>query len=106
MTPIEALTERVNALEASIIQMQQNLTQTNTKADNAISIINAINPYTDTKRAYYGETEKTFYEVPLGYVTVYFDNYEGSYSVKRIEDRVIVYFDALLYETNVTISVQ
>jgi len=68
--------------------------------------IEAITPYTDTKTAYYGETEKVFYNVPQGNITVFWDNYNGDYSVQRIEDRVTVSFDTLENDTNITIIVQ
>ena len=65
-----------------------------------------LTPYVETKIGYYGETEKTFYNVPEGNVTVFFDNYNGSYSVNRIEDRLTVSFDALENETDITIQIQ
>ena len=69
--------------------------------------ISDITPYTETKTGYYGEREKTFYDVPMGNVTVLFDNYNGNYSVGRIADRVTVCFDdALRDTTNITISVK
>ena len=64
-----------------------------------------LTPYTETKTAYYLEKEKTFYDVPNGNLTVYFDNYNGSYSVSRIANRVTVSFDTLTESTNITISV-
>ena len=67
--------------------------------------IEEVTPYTKSLRAYYRETEKVFYNVPEGNVTVFFDNYSGAYSVKRIEDRLIVSFDALEQETKITISI-
>ena len=65
-----------------------------------------LTPYTDTKTAYYGETEKTFYDVPAGNVTVFIGGYSGSYSVERIENRLTVRFDAITKQADVTISVQ
>ncbi len=67
--------------------------------------VSDITPYKQTLTAYYGETEKTFYNVPGGNVTVYFDNYDGVYSLDKIEDRLIVSFDALEHETQITISI-
>lgn len=63
-------------------------------------------PYKATQTAYYGEKEKNFYNVPQGILTVYFDNYTGSYSVERIDDRLTVSFDTLENDTNITIIVQ
>jgi hypothetical protein len=66
--------------------------------------ISAITPYTQTKKGYYGETEKVFYGVPQGNVTVFCDA-ENTYS--RIEDRLIVKFtDALTDTVDITIMVQ
>ena len=62
-------------------------------------------PYTETKTAYYNETEKTFYDVPEGTVSVLFDNYSGAYNTKRAGNRVTVLFDALKETTKITISI-
>lgn len=71
---------------------------------NLSSRISAITPYTQTKKGYYGETEKVFYGVPQGNVTVFCDA-ENTYS--RIEDRLIVKFtDALTDTVDITIMVQ
>ena len=67
--------------------------------------INALTPYTATQTGYYGESEKVFYGVPNGNVSVFFDGYSGDYSVSRIEDRLTVSFDSLDKETAITISV-
>lgn len=69
--------------------------------------VSDITPYTETKTAYYGETEKTFYGVPEGNVSVFFSNFNGVYSVYRSADRLLVIFEtALTGATNITISVQ
>ena len=68
--------------------------------------IESVTPFKETKTAYYGEKEKTFYNVPSGNVSVFFTNYNGSYSVNRIGDNLFVTFDALERETNITISIQ
>lgn len=67
--------------------------------------VSNITPYTETKKAYYGEKEKTFYNVPNGNVSVFFSNYNGSYSVVRIDDRLVITFDILTEETDITISI-
>lgn len=67
--------------------------------------VDEITPYTETKTAYYNESEKTFYNVPEGNISVFFDNYNGQYSLSRVSDRVIVSFDTLAQATNITISV-
>lgn len=68
--------------------------------------IGDITPYKETKIAYYGETEKTFYNVPQGNLSVFFDNYNGSYNVSRLNDTVTISFDALENDTNITIMIQ
>ena len=104
--------ENVNITGAidNLSQQVSSLEETQTEQANSISELNdeveELTPYTDTKTGYYGETEKTFYNVPEGNVLVFFDNYSGSYSVNRVEDRLTVSFDALDKETNITISVQ
>ena len=62
-------------------------------------------PYTETKTAYYGESEKVFYDAPNGNTTVFFDNYNGDYSVNRNENGLTVSFDTLTADTNITISI-
>ena len=64
------------------------------------------NPYTETKTAYYNETEKTFYGVPAGDVSVNFGNYHGDYSINRVSDRVTVSFNVLTESTSITITVK
>ena len=73
-------------------------------AGNRQSISN-ITPYTETKTAYYGEREKSFYDVPMGNITILFSNYNGNYSVGRIAGKVTVSFDVLNNQTDITISV-
>lgn len=66
--------------------------------------ISDITPYTQTKYGYYGETEKVFYGVPSGNVTVFCD---VDNSITRIEDRLIVKFaERLADTTEITIMVQ
>lgn len=65
-----------------------------------------VTPYTETKTGYYGESEKTFYGVPEGHVTVLFGNYNTNYSVNRVSDRVTVSFDTLTEQTDITINVK
>lgn len=66
--------------------------------------ISSITPYTATKYGYFGETEKVFYDVPNGNVTV-FCNVDNTF--ERIEDRLIVKFaDRLADTTEITVMVQ
>lgn len=69
--------------------------------------INSITPFTETKRGYYGEIEKVFYNAPDGNTTIFFDNYSGDYDVKRIENRLTVSFPERLTDaTDITVMVQ
>ena len=68
--------------------------------------IDGITPYTETKTAYYNESEKTFYGVPEGNIRVLFSNYNEDYVVSRVADRVTVSFTKLTDTTNITIEVK
>lgn len=69
--------------------------------------IKEITPYTATQTAYYGESEKVFYDVPQGNITVFWDNYVGDYSVQRVDGGVTVSFDTLtVAEATISIMVQ
>jgi len=71
------------------------------------SRVSAITPYEQSKEAYYGEIEKVFYGVPNGNVSVFFDNYDGTYDIVRVKDRVTITFPERLADmTNINISVQ
>lgn len=99
MNEIERIYQTINAVSTKLNDVMSRL-------DSCMNIrVEEITPYTETKTAYYLEKEKTFYDVPNGNLTVYFDNYNGSYSVSRIANRVTVSFDTLTESTNITISV-
>ena len=68
--------------------------------------INAITPYEQSKVGYYGETEKAFYGVPNGNISVFFDNYNGEYEIDRSADRLTIKFPKLEQQTNISIMVQ
>lgn len=79
----------------------------NNKINQVNSRVNAITPYEETKRAYYGENEKVFYGVPLGNVSIFFSNYVGEYTTQRISDRLVILFPERLQDmTDITIMVQ
>ena len=78
----------------------------NSRISRVDSKVNAITPYEETKKAYFGEIEKVFYNVPEGNTTIFFDNYKGEYEVSRIENRLTIKFaDRLKDMTNVTVMV-
>ena len=103
MTTIEALEDRVNALEASILQMQGNLMPVTETAEMANAKVDRITPYTDSKTAYIGDTEVIFENVPIGNMTVF-----GlpEYNIDRQSDRVTITFNAVDEVTTVSISIQ
>lgn len=68
----------------------------------ALKQVNAITPYTETKTAYIGDTDITFYDTPAGNLTVYFPH---EYTVERLSDRIIISFEELEEVTDVTISI-
>jgi len=68
--------------------------------------IDNVTPYKETKKGYYGEKEKTFYNVPSGNITVFLDGYNGAYTVSRVAKRVKIEFEALTKETDITIMIQ
>ncbi len=106
MATIQELENRLNALEKAFLQAQKNQVPVTAKVDDTSNKVEVITPYTDTKTAYYGDTSITFYDAPQGNVSVFFDGYNGAYSVSRVENRLSVSFDALDKQTQVTISIQ
>ena len=102
-TTIDALEDRVNALEASILQMQRNLMPVTETAEMANAKVDYITPYTDSKTAYIGDTEVTFENVPIGNMSVYG---LSEYSIDRQSDYVTITFDAVDEVTNISISIQ
>lgn len=103
---IKAIEDRLEELQQSFIQTQRNQVPIVEKVDETSNKVDAITPYTETKTAYYNEKEKTFYNVPQGNVLVQFSNYQGSYAVNRIADRLTVTFEQLTENTDITISIQ
>jgi hypothetical protein len=102
-TRVENLEKLVDSLVTTI-----NNTKFYTDADivGVRQSVSEVTPYTETKTAYFNESEKTFYKVPTGNITVLFDNYSGDYSVSKVVDRVTVKFDKLKDKTNITIEVK
>ena len=100
---VERLERLFENLQESFIQAQANQVINTAKTDDNTNKVDAITPYTETKIGYFGETEKTFYNVPEGNVTVYG---LSEYTLDRISDRLTLTFDALTEQTNITISIQ
>lgn len=91
-----AISERITALDNQLSNVMDMLNNER-KAE-----IEAITPYTQTKTAYIGDTEITFYTDVTGNLTVYFP-YE--YTVERLTDRIIITFEPLEEVTDITISI-
>ena len=100
---VKRLTDLVNSLIKSI-----NISKEYTDADIAGTrkSVNDLTPYKATKEAYYADREVTFYDVPEGNVSVFFDYYYGPYTIERISNMLVVKFDSLINSTNVTIVIQ
>ncbi len=103
------LEQRVTKLEKSLarlndsfVQAQKNQVPITAKVDDSANKIVGLTPYTETKIGYYGETEKIFYNVPDGNVTVFGLN---AYTLNRVADRLTLTFSALTGQTNITISI-
>lgn len=103
---IQEIEQRLIAVEQSVMELQRSRYPMVSKVDDTSNRVDRITPYTDTKTAYYGDTSVTFYDVPDGHVSVFMDDYNGDYSISRIESRLVVSFDALDKQTAITISIQ
>ena len=99
---IQKINARLDNLQESFIQAQRNQVPITAKVDDSANQVKAITPYTATQIGYYGETEKTFYDVPDGNVTVFGLK---EYALDRISDRLTITFDALSEQTEITISI-
>ena len=104
------LETRVTNLESMIASIVYSISNNKFYTDADIAgvrqNVSEVTPYTETKTAYFNESEKTFYKVPTGNITVLFDNYNGEYTVSKVVDRVTVKFDTLKDKTNITIEVK
>ena len=99
---VNQLEKQVDNLNKAFLQAQRNQVPITAKVDDSANQVKAITPYTATQIGYYGETEKTFYDVPQGNVTVFGLK---EYSLDRISDRLTLTFDALSEQTEITISI-
>lgn len=102
MTIEQRLTNLENLVNALSKKIDDNKFYQQADIDGARQNISEITPYTETQIGYYGETEKTFYNVPEGNVTVFGLD---EYSMTRIADRIILTFEPLYTAVNITISI-
>ena len=93
------LEKLVNALSKKI---DDNKFYQQADIDGARQNISEITPYTETKIGYYGEIEKTFYDVPDGNISVFGLK---EYSIMRIANRISILFQPLTEQTEITISI-
>ena len=99
---VEKLEELYSNLVNDFIQAQKNQVVNTAKTDDNSNNIKTLTPYTETKIGYFGETEKTFYNVPEGNVTIYG---LSEYTMDRVSNNITLSFDALTEQTNITISI-
>ena len=64
--------------------------------------VDEVTPYTETKQAYIGDTEVTFYNVPEGNVTIFFDK---PYTMEKVAGGITLTFEELEEVTDITISI-
>ena len=100
---VEKLEKLYANLSDSFITAQKNQVVNTAKTDDNSNNIKSLTPYTETKIGYYGETEKTFYNVPYGNVTIYG---LSEYTMDRVSNNITLAFDALTEQTNITSSIQ
>ena len=104
------LETRVTNIENMLASVMNNISNNKFYTDADVAGVRKdvadVTPYTETKKGYYGERSKTFYDVPEGNVSVFFDDFMGTYTVRRVENRITLEFDPLTKETNITISIQ
>ena len=103
---ISDLEKRVAQLEQLALKTDRESHRHTSEIDDTSNKVVQITPYTETKTAYYGESKKTFYDVPDGNLNVYFTNYDGNYSVSRMSGNLTIGFDTLTEQTDITISIQ
>ena len=102
MTIEQRLTNLENLVNALSEKIDNNKFYQQSDIDGARQNISEITPYTETKVGYYGETEKTFYNVPEGNVTIYG---LSEYTMDRVSNNITLSFDALTEQTDITISI-
>ena len=88
--------KELSTLSKRIFDLQKQL------SDFTCMRVDEVTPYTETKTAYIGDTEVTFYGVPEGNVTIFFDK---PYTMEKVADRITLRFEELEEVTEITISV-
>lgn len=99
---INKLKSQLQNLQEVVLNMARNSVPTTSKVDDTANQVVSLTPYTETKTAYFGDTECIFYDAPEGNVTVFGI---GEYKTNRLANRLYVYFDPLVKQTDITISI-
>ena len=103
-TRLKIVEDNLNGLIVMVGKLRSN---TNDDINGTRQSISNITPFVSTKQAYFGDNQVTFYDVPEGNVSVFFDSYLGPYSYERVSNMLTVQFDTLtVASTNITISIQ
>lgn len=108
MNKLDAIEQRLNALQKAFEQAQKNQIPITGKAENAENKAKALEPYKKTKTAYIDDTEVIFTSVPHGNLSVFVvdsENNYPAYTLERTADRLKVSFEPCTSITTVTISV-
>lgn len=96
-----------NLVDSLIKSISMSKQYTNADIEGTRKSISDLTPYVATKQAYFGDSQVTFYDVPEGNISVFFDSYLGPYSFERVGNMLKVSFGVLtVASTNVTISIQ
>lgn len=108
MNKLDAIEQRLNALQKAFEQAQKNQIPITGKAENAENKAKALEPYKKTKTAYIDDTEITFTDIPQGNLSVFVvdaDNNYPAYTLERQANTLKVSFEPCENVTTVTISV-
>ena len=98
----ERLTNLENLVYALIKRIDNDKFYSSADVGGVRKSVSDVTPYKETKTAYIGDTEVTFYNVPEGNVTMFFDK---PYTMEKVADRITLHFEELEEVTEITISV-
>jgi hypothetical protein len=98
----ERLTRLENLVYALIKRIDNDKFYSSADVDGVRKSVLDVTPYKETKTAYIGDTEVTFYGVPEGNITIFFDK---PYTMEKVADRITLTFDELDEVTDITISI-
>lgn len=96
------ITNLENLVYALIKRIDNDKFYSSADVDGVRKSVSDVTPYTETKQAYIGDTEITFYGVPEGNVTIFFDK---PYTMEKVAGGITLTFDELDEVTDITISI-